>query len=157
MRAILPALLLLLVPASPTLAAPKDDGIRIGAVRAHLYYQRSGVLSEDLVAWRPHFNGWNTVIGEGDAEEPAENLLVVATVVNPGGEAWLNEKLTLRVTGEKGRQIKERVFSGLLLADKGTLHLPMWLDDAGCIGPVTISATFRGKSVAGTLQLMCGE
>lgn len=155
MRVGLVALLLLLGPIGPAFATPAD-GVRIGAVRAHLYYQHSGVLSEDLIARKPHFNGWNTGIGEGDAKEPSENLLVVATLVNPGDEAFLNEKVTLRVTDEMDGEVKVKEFNGLLLPAKGTLQLPMWLDDAACLGPVTISATFRGKSVAGTLQLLCG-
>ena len=155
MRFGLAALLLLLVATAPALAAP-DDGVRIAAVRAHLFYQHTGVLSEDLIARKPHFNGWNSAIGEGDAKEPAENLLVVATLVNPGDEAYLNEKVTLRVTDEMDGEVKVREFNGLLLPPKGTLQLPMWLDDAACIGPVTISATFRAKTVAGTLQLLCG-
>ena len=51
MRAALAALVLGL--AGPALAAP-DDGVRIGAVRAHLFYERSGQLSDDLLARGRH-------------------------------------------------------------------------------------------------------
>ncbi len=138
------------------LAAPQN-GVTIGGLRAHLFYERSGVLSDDVLARDPPFSGWNTVIGEGDAGEPAENLLVIARLDNPGAEAFLDEKVTIRVSGEKGKKLKERVFSGVLLAERGTVHLPMWIDDAGCLGAVTITVTFRRQSASKPLQLMCGE
>jgi len=150
------AALLLALGSGPALAAP-DDGVRISAVRAHLYYQHTGALSEDLIAREHHFNGWNTVIGEGDAKEPAENLLVVAMLVNPGPEAYLAEKLTIRVTDEMDGEVQERVFDGLLLGEKSSLHLPMWLNDSTCLGPIKVTATFRKQAVSAPLQLMCGE
>jgi hypothetical protein len=142
--------------AGPVHATP-DDGVTIGSLRAHLFYARSGSLSEDLIGRDPPFSGWNTVIGEGDAKEPAENLLVIARLENPGAEAFLDEKLAIRVSGEKGRKITERVFSGMLLAEHGAVHLPMWIDDAGCLGAVTITVTFREQTLSKPLQLLCGE
>lgn len=142
--------------AAPALASD-GDGVSIGGLRAHLFYERSGVLSEDLISRDPQFSGWNTVIGEGDAKEPAENLLVIARIDNQGAEAFLDEKLTLRVNDDKGAKIRERVFSGLLLAEHGAVHLPMWIDDAGCLGQITITVTFRKQKVSAPLQLMCGE
>jgi len=73
----------------PAALADTDDGIRLGALRAHLYYERSGFLSDDLIARDPPFVGWNTVIGAGDALEPADNILVVVVLDNPGGEVRL--------------------------------------------------------------------
>lgn len=137
--------------------ADPDDDVILTGVRAHLFYERSGALSEDLLGRDPPFIGWNTPIGSGDAAEPAENLLVVATLENPGDEAWLDEKVTLRVTDEMDGEVKERVFSGLLFGAKSRLYLPLWLDDAGCLGPVTITAAFREKKISAPLQLMCGE
>jgi hypothetical protein len=140
----------------PARAAP-DDGVSIKGLRAHLFFERSGTLSKDLIARDPPFSGWNTVIGEGEANEPADNLLVVASLDNPGEEAFLDEKATIRVTGEKNKRLKERVFRGLLLGEHGKLHLPMWIDNAGCLGSITISVTFRKQSLSKSLQLMCGE
>jgi len=151
------ALCCISVGSAPAIAAPADDGIRLRAVAAQLYYERSGTLSEDLIARDPPFTGWNTVIGEGDASEPSEYLLVSAVLANPGDEAFLDEKLTIRVTGEKGKKIRERVFSGMLIAHRGSLRLPLWIDDAGCLGAITITATFRKQKVSAPLQLMCGE
>jgi len=154
--ATLSALVLAAGAAAPALAS-EGDGVTIGGLRAHLFYERSGVLSEDLISRDPPFSGWNTVIGEGDAKEPSENLLVIARIDNKGAEAFLDEKLIVRVNDGKGAKIKERVFSGLLLAEHGAVHLPMWIDDAGCLGQITISATFRKQKVSAPLQLMCGE
>jgi hypothetical protein len=127
----------------PAALADTDDGIRIGALRAHLYYERSGFLSDDLIARDPPFVGWNTVIGAGDALEPADNILVVVVLDNPGGEVWLDETVTLRVSGAAEADGREQAFSGLLLGANSKLHLPLWLDDAGCVGAITITARFR--------------
>jgi hypothetical protein len=140
---------------SPASAAP-DSGLHLGEVRAQLFYQHSGELSDDLIGRKPRFNGWNTEAGEGDAKEPSQNLLVVATLVNPGEETFLDDKVTLRITDEIDQEIRVKEFTGLLIPAKGTLHLPMWLDDATCLGTVTISATWRDKSVSGALDLICG-
>ena len=140
-------------PASPA----TDDGVALVGLRAQLYYERSGTLSDDVIAHDPPLSFWNTVIGGGEADEPADNLLVSAVLTNPGEEAWLDENVTVRVSGNKGRKIAERTFKGLLLDAKGTLHLPLWLYDAGCLGPITITATFRKQAVSEELQLMCGE
>ncbi len=155
-RSGLAALLLALVPAAPALSAPESDGIKIGAVRAQLYYQHSGTFSEDLIARKPPFRGWNTGEGEGDAKEPSEHLLVVATLVNSGAEHFTSDKVTLRVTDEIEQEVRVKEFSGVLLPANGTLQLPMWLDDAACLGTVTVTATFREQSVSGTLDMLCG-
>jgi hypothetical protein len=155
-RAGFAAVLGLLLTATPALAAAENEGVRIEAVRAHLFYQHSGVLSEDLIARKPRFNGWNTEAGEGDAKEPSQYLLVVATLANPGEEAFVGDKVTLRVTDEIDQEIKVKEFTGLLVPAKGTLQLPMWFDEATCLGTVTISATLRDKTASGTLDLICG-
>lgn len=140
--------------ATPALAAP--DGIRIGAVSAQLYYQRSGVLSEDLIARTSRFNGWNTAEGEGDAKEPSDYLLVVATLVNPGAEDYVTDKVSLRITDEIDGEIRAKEFSGLLLPENGALQLPLWIDNAGCLGTIKVTATFRTQVASGTLDLLCG-
>ena len=152
----LAAMLLLSMGTPSALAAAENERTSIGAVRAQLYYQRSGVLSEDLIARKPRFNGWNTSEGEGDAREPSDYLLVSADLVNPGPEDYVSDKVTLRVTDEIGTELKVKEFSGLLVPGKGALHLPIWLEDAGCLGTVTVTATFRAQVVSGTLDLICG-
>jgi hypothetical protein len=150
------AALLFALSSSPALAAPEDDGIRIGEVRAHLYYQNSGVLSEDLIARQPRFNGWNTDEGEGDAREPSRQLLVVATLVNPGEERFVGDSVVIRVTDEIHTVVRTMEHRNLRLPAGGTVHMPVWLDDAACLGTVTVTATFRDQTAKGTLDLVCG-
>lgn len=149
-------MLLISVGTAPALAASGNEGLTLGEVRAHLFYEHSGVLSEDLIARQPRFNGWNTDEGEGDAREASRNLLVVATLVNPGEETWLAEPVTLRVTDEIDAEVKSRAFREMRVPARGTLQLPLWIDNAACLGTVTVSATFRGRTVSGTLDLICG-
>jgi len=40
------------------------QGAEIGRIRAHLVYEETGRLSEDILA-QPDFVAWNTIIGEG--------------------------------------------------------------------------------------------
>ena len=61
-----------------------------------------------------------------------------------------------QITDEIGTELKVKEFSGLLVPGKGALHLPIWLEDAGCLGTVTVTATFRAQVVSGTLDLICG-
>jgi len=152
----LAALLLALVLPAPAVAAAESDGVKLEAVRAQLYYQRTGVLSEDLIVRKPRFHGWNTAEGEGDAKEPSDYLLVVANLVNPGAEAYVSDKVTLRITDEIDAELRVKHFSGLLISEKGSVQLPLWIEEAGCLGTVTVTATFREQSVSGTVDLLCG-
>lgn len=134
-----------------------SDGAQMGGITAQLFYKNSGRLSDDLIARDPAFVGWNTVIGEGDAEEPAEDLLVTVSLVGSGEEAFLDDKLELWVEDDGGAEIARRDFYGILLPYEGEVRNPLWLSDAGCAGDVTIHARFRGKEKTARLSLQCGE
>jgi hypothetical protein len=54
-------------------------------------------------------------------------------------------------------EVQERVFEGLLLGEKSSLHLPMWLNNSTCLGPIKLTATFRAQVLSAPLQLLCGE
>jgi hypothetical protein len=71
--------------ATPVAAQEATPTVVLGPLTAQLYYKFSGLLSSDLLSRKPPFSGWNTVIGEGDATEPAEDLLVAARSVRQVG------------------------------------------------------------------------
>ena len=137
--------------------AAEDESVTLGSVTAQLYYKNSGRLSDDLLAGAEPFVGWNTIIGGGTAEEPADDLLVVVRLENAGEEAFLSENLRLWVTDVEGGIVAERNFDGLLVPQEGTLANPLWIEDATCGGALVIHARFRGKETSGTLHLHCGE
>jgi hypothetical protein len=140
--------------ATPGVACAPDVGL--GQIRAHLFYKNSATLSDDLLAREDPFIGWNSIIGEGDAAEPAEDLLIVVTVEGKG-EEYVAMPLEVWVTDEADGEIARRRFEGLLIPASGSVGNPLWIDDAGCAGIITIHARFNGEEKAATLQLACGE
>ena len=143
------------------LAAPASaagDGITLGKLTAQLYYKNSGTLSKDVLGRKPAFSFWNTGAGEGDAEEPAEDMLVGVTLSNPGDDGvFLDETLELWVTDAKGKQVARRNFKGILVPYKDKVANPLWLQDIQCAGPLTLHAKFRGKEIKAQVSLDCGE
>ena len=53
------------------------DTVRVSLVEVRLVYAHSGELSENVADPNRQFALWNTVIGEGDAKEPANDVLVL--------------------------------------------------------------------------------
>lgn len=135
------------------------QNVELGEITARLYYKDRGELSEDLLARDPAFVGWNTVIGEGDAEGPAEDLLVAVTLalVDADDAAFLEETLELWVTDEGGGEVARREFSGLLLPYRGSVTSALWLNDVGCDGLLEFHARFRDEQKDAFVRLDCGE
>ena len=146
--------LLSAAPLAP-LHACEEEAV-MGAMTAHLFYKESGRLSEDLLARDYPFIGWNTVIGEGDAAEAADDLAVVVRIETVG-QAYLPEQLDIWVTDENDGELGRRRFDGLLTSDAGQLANVLWLNDVTCAGVITLHAKFRGEEKTATLQLECGE
>lgn len=128
----------------------------LGEIRAFLFYKESGRLSENLLGREPEFVGWNTIIGAGEAEEPADDLLVVATVV-ASEETFDDHKLELWVTDGDGKVVAQRVVHGVLVTAKGEASNALWLSDVGCSGVLLLHARFRGEKRDGRIVLECGE
>jgi hypothetical protein len=137
---------------SPGLAQAQE----IGAIRAHLVYEETGRLSEDLVA-RPDFAAWNTIIGGGEAEEAANDLLVLVEVLGTGGEQTIAVPLVVVVRGENGRVIARRRFTGLFTSEQGRVWKALWLPDSTCAGRIEIDATIGRRGRRAQLNLGCGE
>jgi hypothetical protein len=147
------ALGLLAVPAGAA-----EPAARIVGIEARLFYNVSGKLSDDLLARKEPFVGWNTIIGEGGVDEPATDLLVDVTVMGEGSDAQsVEDPLAIWVTDKKGKTIASREVTYMLLPYKGALHNPLWLQDIGCAGKLTFHARFRHQVKTATLSLDCGE
>ena len=140
--------------AGPANACAPDVGIE--AVRAHLLYAFSGTLSDDILAREEPFIGWNTPIGGGDADEAADDLLVVVEIGSTG-EVYLDGVLEIRVTNEHGEEIGLRKFDGLLTSEEGKGAFALYLPDSTCGGMLTIEASLLGEKKSAQLQLYCGE
>ncbi|HEX8449117.1 MAG TPA: hypothetical protein VF652_05960 [Allosphingosinicella sp.] len=138
-------------PAAPTASPP---ALRVGAFKMQLYYENSGRLSKDISP-PVEFTGWNTIIGEGSAEEAANDLLVTVEVKGPPGE-FIEQPLTL-VARSGGKVLAQRKFDSLLTTAEGRTWKALWLSDVGCAGRIEVTATI-GKSTRKTqISLDCGE
>lgn len=126
----------------------------VGKIRMQLFYEDSGRLSGDI-APPAEFSGWNTVIGEGSAEEPANDLLVTVEVLTGAVES-VEAPLTVIVRG-KGKVLAERRFTDLLTSSDGRIWKALWLTDVGCAGQVEVTATIGRSTRKAAVSLDCGE
>ncbi|HEX9947851.1 MAG TPA: hypothetical protein VGA98_09955 [Allosphingosinicella sp.] len=137
------------------LAAPSaPPAPTVGAFRMQLFYQDSGRLSKDISP-PVDFTGWNTIIGEGSAEEAATDLLVTVEVRGAPGE-YFQQPLTL-VARAKGKILAQRRFDTLLTSGQGRTWKALWLADVGCAGRIEVTATIGRSTRKSAINLDCGE
>ena len=101
------------------------------------------------------FHGWNTVIGEGSADEPANNMLVVVHLQS-NGHHFIQKPLKIEVFGNN-KLITQEKQSALLTDAKGRVAVPVWVKDMGCAGNVIIRVDLAGSIVEESLSFDCGE
>ena len=127
----------------------------IEALRIQLFYERSGTLSANI-APPASFNAHNTMIGEGDAKEPANDLIVSAALSIKGDEANADGPLILAVKGKGGKVLAKRVFKGLFFKG-GKLVKAVFVPDAACAGRLDVEASIGTETKRASLALECGE
>lgn len=127
----------------------------VGRIRMQLFYEDTGRLSRDI-APPAEFTGWNTVIGEGSAEEAANDLLVTVEVRGAAGEN-VAQPLSVVARSGKGKVIAQRRFGNLLTSAQGRTWKALWLADVGCSGRIEIVATIGRSTRRSTINLDCGE
>jgi hypothetical protein len=126
----------------------------VGAFRMHLFYENSGRLSKDISP-PVEFTGWNTIIGEGSAEEAANDLLVTVEVKGPPGESI--EQPLIVVARANGKILAQRRFDTLLTTVQGRAYKALWLNDVGCAGRIEVTATIGKSARKSAISLDCGE
>ena len=129
------------------------DAAAVGGIRAQLYYEETGRLSENIAG--TDFAAFNVIIGEGSAEEQANDLLVAVEIVELGDDA--PTPLRISVRNERGRILARRTVAGPFYSESGRLWKAVWLQDVGCAGPLTITATLGRSTRTETIRLVCGE
>ena len=132
-------------PARATLANP--------AVR--LWYEETGRLSQNIVQIRD-FNLWNSIIGEGSAEENANDALFTVEV-RTNGQQNVDGPLTLSAQDSNGKVLASRTIRSLLTSDVGRMNAALWVRDVGCAGAVTFSASLGASRQRAVLNFNCGE
>ncbi|HPB22724.1 MAG TPA: hypothetical protein PLL48_10380 [Novosphingobium sp.] len=151
----------LVFPTVLTAAPPAPPQLKVSAIEARLFYGYSGKLSDDLLKRNPAFSGWNTIIGEGAAGEPADDLLVsvkVEPLVKPAGNEGIFSDQPVVVTATaNGKVVAKRTFTSTLTNDEGVSWKGLYLRDIGCSGTLRIEAVAGRQRKVATLQFDCGE
>jgi hypothetical protein len=131
----------------------RDAQFRVADIEARLLYEASGALSADMSA-DPEFAGWNTIIGEGSALEPANDLLVTAVIHGPG-EHNLGTPLILTARDARGRVLGRRRIPQMLAGAR--TYRSLLLQDVGCAGTIRLSAQLGTSVRTEDIALPCGE
>jgi hypothetical protein len=145
------------------LAAASTAHIELSDIQAHLFYSDTGRLSDDILARKKPFVFWNTIIGEGDAEEKADDLLVSVTLsagkfgTPDENERNLEGMLTIKATDQNGKVLGIRTAKNLLTSTRGSTTVGLWLNDVTCAGTVTVQARYADQVKSAVLKLACGE
>jgi len=131
------------------------QAVRIDEIRAHVFYNRSGTLSDDILKTKPAL--FNIMIGAGDLKETADAVLIAVALKGPPSGFDQSETITVTITDEKAKKkIVERKFNGFLFDDKGRLVKPIFLENKVC-APLRVVAKGKGGEKAVTIPFMCGE
>jgi hypothetical protein len=141
--------------ARPTSSAVTQSSIQIEQIRVQFLYETSGTLSEDVKTSRG-FSIWNTVIGEGNAAEPAADVLVSAVLSSGNLEETAQQPLTLTVKTAAGKIIAQRTFRHIL-TEHGRVVKSLLLPEATCAGKLDIEADFGSQRKVESVSLDCGE
>jgi hypothetical protein len=136
-------------------AHAQSTAVTIDDIQVHLFLEISGALSKNVAPpAAPAL--WNTIIGEGDAEEPANDFLVVVHLSGAPGK-FVKQSLIVTVgrAGEK-KPISERRFETLLFGPEGKLTKPVFVTNATC-APVRITASTGSIRKSTNVDFRCGE
>lgn len=140
-------------------AAAAIAGPKLGPIRLQLYYKTSGTLSADVAPpARPSF--WNTGAGEGDAREPAEDLLVSVPIRMPPGRdmgAGSETPLTISVRTRAGKLLASRTFNYVSIPYKDPVWSPLWVSNIQCAGAIVATAVWGKQTRSAAISLDCGE
>lgn len=120
-----------------------------------LWYEETGRLS-DNVAPPKQVTLWNTIVGEGDAEEHADNALFTIDV-RSDGEQNIGLPLLLTATDAKGKVLGRRTVGNLLTSEAGNVTAALWVNDIGCAGTVVFAAQLGAAKRTVSLNFDCGE
>lgn len=129
--------------------------MHLGKPQVRLWYQETGRLSDDIAPPRD-FVLWNTIVGEGEAEEAADDALFTIEV-RTEGQQFVRRPLTLSAVDGRGKVLARRTYKSVLTSDTGKVVLPLWVRDVGCAGTVVFSAGTGVEQQSLTLEFACGE
>lgn len=172
-RLVVGAVALALALSAPALAQSKKNTEPLGAkiptsgpitvkdLKAFLYLERSGKLSDNIVGSNKSFH--NTVIGEGDAGEPADAVMISVTfegTKNTRASDKVASALAQVKVSQDSKQGKKillnRAYGGMLFGDNGLTHKAFMVENATC-APLEIEVKIGRSSKSATIPFRCGE
>ena len=143
-------------------ASRGSDVPSIGGMRAHLYQNKKGQWSEDVLA--PNYGGsWNSVAGENASNA----TLVVVEVSGPPGGTFTGffgpeTRYRVRLVAREGTKklLLDQTQTIPVLNDRGRVSLAFLVHQTGCT-PVRLTASIVGARPSDplqrTLNFACGE
>ncbi|MES1197593.1 MAG: hypothetical protein ABUL55_03100 [Pseudomonadota bacterium] len=146
------AVLALCAPAS----AQQAEHLRIAAIHAQLYHERTATFSADILAPGSNVALWNTIIGED-----ASNFTLVTVEVRGHDLPVGAISLDVSATDGRGRTLAHRRIPVSIYDENRSFFAPLFLYGTGC-DPVTISARLSGpgaprNAVTRAIPFRCGE
>lgn len=147
------------------MAAQTDpsSSVTLGDIEARLYYKETGRLSDNVLSRGKEFLFHNTIIGEGDAEEYADDLLI-AVPLSTGklgdplaSHKFIDSPVEIVARDASGKVLGRRVHKDVLTSYRGTEYKVLWLNDVTCAGDVTVTASYAGQKKSVKLEMGCGE
>ena len=140
---------------------PTSGPIAVKDIAIQLFLERSGKLSGNIAGSKKTFH--NTVIGEGDAGEPADSLLVTITFEgtrNSRGSDKVASALAQVKATQSARQGKKillnKAYGGMLFGEDGLSHKAFMVDAATC-APIEIEAKIGRSIRTASVEFSCGE
>ena len=147
------------IPTDPLPEQAPVPPYTVASIRAHLFYNGSATFSENIIDNQdPGFVLWNTIIGEGWAEQASNSTLVVVEVAGLAGSSGPDREVKVTVKEGGSDKLSKTTRLGVLDQD-GKYHVPFWLYDTGC-GQIRIRAELLGQTrdvMEKRIPFRCGE
>lgn len=135
----------------------RAQSVQVEDVGIRLFYETSGTLSEDITKQK-EFHLWNTLIGEGDAKEPASSFLITVTLSGKP-ESFRKRAVvtvTIRDANSQARVPTVHRIKNLVFGRTGRLVKAVWVENRVC-SPLIISAAVQHSSRTIHVPFSCGE
>lgn len=147
--------------AAPAEPAASTVPVVLQDLKVQMFLERSGTFSENIVGSKKTFH--NTILGEGDAGEPADALLVTLVFQgqknSKGSDKLARDMAQVKVTQttKAGNKILlNRVYGGFVFGDTGMAHKAFLVDNATC-APIEIEAKIGKSRKVAKIEFRCGE
>lgn len=128
-------------------------------LKVQMVLERTGTLSENLVGTKKKLH--NTVLGEGDAGEPADAVMVTlvfqGTKNTRGSDKLARDLAQVKVTQatKAGNKILlNRVYGGFVFGENGLSHKAFIVDNATC-APLEVEAKVGKTRKVAKIEFSC--